>query len=148
MDDPGARQSQRGRDAAAAAAWRQAEPARPNDPLPCYYLGQALVLLGQPEEAAAALERALGRNPSRTDQIEIFQTLGRVYQRTQKTEEALAVWGRLKALFPGDLRVGEQIATALAEEGQTQQALRGSRPWRPRSPIRSARSSFPCRRPI
>ncbi len=55
--------------------------------------------------------------------MDIFQTLGRVYQRTEKTEQALAVWNRLEALFPGDLRVQEQIATALAEEGQAAAAL-------------------------
>jgi len=116
-------ESQRGRDAAAVAALRQAETTRPEDPLPCFYLGQALVLVGQPEVAAAAFERALARKPSRNDLMEIFQALGRVYERTQKTEEALAVWNRLEALFPNDLRVQEQIASALAEEGQTQQAL-------------------------
>ena len=50
---------QRGQDAAAVAALRQAEAARPDDPLPSYYLGQALVLVGQPEQAAEAFERAL-----------------------------------------------------------------------------------------
>ncbi len=116
-------ESQRGRDAAAVTALRQAEATRPADPLPCYYFGQALVLVGQPDDAAAAFERALARKPTRNDLMEIFQALGRVYQRTQKTEEALAVWNRLEALFPNDARVQEQIATALAEEGQTQQAL-------------------------
>src|SRR5262249_44825358 len=32
-------------------------------------------------------------------------------------------WNRLEALFPGDLRVQEQVAGALAEEGQNQRAL-------------------------
>ncbi len=49
--------------------------------------------------------------------------MGRVYQRTQKTDQALAVWGRLEALFPDDARVQEQIASALAEEDQPAQAL-------------------------
>ena len=55
--------------------------------------------------------------------MEIFQALGRVYQRTQKNEQALQVWGRLEALFPDDPRVQEQIAPALAEEDQPAQAL-------------------------
>jgi tetratricopeptide (TPR) repeat protein len=116
-------ESQRGRDAAAVTALRRAEAARPADPLPSYYLGQALVLVGQPEEAAAAFERALQRKPARNDLLEIFQALGRVFQRAQKTREAAAVWQRLEAIFPGDLRVQEQIAAALAEEGQPEQAL-------------------------
>jgi tetratricopeptide (TPR) repeat protein len=114
---------QRGQDAAAVAALRQAESARLNDPLPSYYLGQALVLVGQPEQAAEAFERALGRKPARNDLLEIFQALGRVYQRTQKSDQALAVWSRLEALFPDDTRVQEQIATALAEEDQPALAL-------------------------
>ncbi|MFI5460219.1 MAG: tetratricopeptide repeat protein, partial [Isosphaerales bacterium] len=56
---------QRGQDAAAVAALRQAETTRPDDPLPPYYLGQAFVLVGQPEQAAAAFERALERKPTR-----------------------------------------------------------------------------------
>ena len=114
---------QRGQDAAAVAALRQAETDRPEDPLPPYYLGQALVLVGQPEQAAAAFERALERKPARNDLLEIFQALGRVYQRTQKTDQALPVWNRLEALFPDDPRVQEQIASALAEEDQPAQAL-------------------------
>jgi len=91
--------------------------------LPPYYLGQAFVLVGQPEQAAAAFERALERKPARTDLLDIFQALGRVYQRTQKNDHALQVWNRLEALFPNDPRVAEQIASALAEESQPALAL-------------------------
>ena len=118
---------QRGQDAAAVTALRQAETMRSDDPLPPYYLGQALVLVGQPEQAAAALERALERKPSRNDLLEIFQALGRVYERTQKSDQALQVWNRLEALFPNDTRVQEQIASALAEENQPAAALPRSR---------------------
>ena len=114
---------QRGQDAAAVTALRSAEATRPADPLPSFYLGQALVLVGQPENAAEAFERALSRKPARTDLLDIFQALGRVYQRTQKTDQALQVWNRLEALFPADPRVQEQIALALAEENQPAAAL-------------------------
>ena len=114
---------QRGQDAAAVTALQKAETTRPDDPLPPYYLGQALVLVGQPEQAAAAFERALARKPARNDLLEIFQALGRVYQRTQKNDQALQVWNRLEALFPNDPRVQEQIASALAEENQPAAAL-------------------------
>ena len=116
-------EGQRGQDAAAVAALQKAEATRPTDCLPSYYLGQALVLVGQPEQAAAAFERALERKPPRNDLLEIFQALGRVYQRTQKNDQALQVWGRLETLFPNDPRVQEQIALALAEENQPAQAL-------------------------
>ncbi len=91
--------------------------------LPPFYLGQSLVLIGRPEEAAAAYERALQRKPRRNDLLDIFQALGRVYQRGQKLDQALAVWGRLEQLFPGDQQVQEQAASALAEEGQAEPAL-------------------------
>ena len=114
---------QRGQDAAAVTALKNAETHRPSDPLPSFYLGQALVLIGQPENAAEAFERALARKPARTDLLDIFQALGRVYQRTQKNDQALAVWNRLESLFPGDARVQEQIAQALADENQPAAAL-------------------------
>ena len=116
-------EGQRGQDAAAVTALRQAETNRPDDPLPPYYLGQALVLVGQPDQAAAAFERALERKPVRNDLLEIFQALGRVYQRTQKNDQALQVWNRLESLFPNDSRVQEQIASALADENQPAIAL-------------------------
>ena len=116
-------ESQRGRDAAAAEAFREAERRRPDDPLPAYYLGQALVMIGQPNPAAEAFERALTRNPSRADLPEIYQALGRVHQRARRDDRALAVWARLEAALPDDPRVKEQIASALAEDGQLAPAL-------------------------
>lgn len=116
-------QSQAGRDAAAVGSLQTAEEVRADDPMTSYYLGQALVLVGQPDEAAAAFERALNRKPRRSDLLEIFQALGRVYQRAQKPKEAMEVWTRLEGMFPDDERVREQIAAALAEEGQAAAAL-------------------------
>ena len=116
-------ESQRGRDAAAVAALRKAEAARPDDPMPSYYLGQSLVLVGQPDDAAQAFERAIDRKPNRADLLEIFQALGRVYQRAHRNEQALAVWSRLEKIFPDDPRVQEQIAASLAEESLPDQAL-------------------------
>src|SRR5207245_1635098 len=109
-------ESQRGRDAEAVKALRKAEETRPDDPQPSYYLGQALVLVGQPDAAAEAFERAIARKPPRADMLEIFQALGRVHQRAQHTRDALAGWDRLEKLFPEDAGVQEPIATDLAEE--------------------------------
>lgn len=114
---------QRGQDALAAAALKKAQETRPDDPLPSYYLGQALLLVGQPDQGAAAFEQALAKKPTRSDLLEIFQALGRVYERTQKFDQALKVWNRLEALFPSDLTVQEQIARTLAEEGRPESAL-------------------------
>jgi tetratricopeptide (TPR) repeat protein len=116
-------ESQRGKDAEAVAAFRQAEKRLPQNALASYYLGQALVMVGQPDAAAEAFERAIARKPGRTDLLDIFQALGRVYQRAQRSDKALSVWSRLEQLFPDDHRVQEQIASTLAEEGQYDQAL-------------------------
>jgi tetratricopeptide (TPR) repeat protein len=116
-------ESQRGRDAAAVAAFRKAEAALPDNAMPSYYLGLSLVLVGQPETAAEAFERAITRKPNRNDMLDFFQALGRVYQRSQRPEQALGVWNRLEKLFPDDARVQDQIATTLIEEGQYEQAL-------------------------
>ncbi|MDR3638922.1 MAG: DUF1583 domain-containing protein [Isosphaeraceae bacterium] len=116
-------EAQRGRDAAAVAALKKAEETRADDPLASFYLGQALVLIGQPDAAAEALERAIDRKPGRADLLPIFQALGRVHQRAYHTQKALEVWNRLEALFPDDARVQEQIASTLAEENDPARAL-------------------------
>ncbi|MDP1562958.1 MAG: DUF1583 domain-containing protein, partial [Pirellulaceae bacterium] len=116
-------EAQRGQDAAAVDAFKVAEPIRANDGLASYYLAQALLRIGEPLAAVAALERAIDRKPARADLLEIFQTLGRVHQRAQRVEEAMTVWQRLEVLFPDDPRVLEQIAITLAEEGANEAAL-------------------------
>src|SRR5262245_54414044 len=116
-------ESQRGRDAAAVEALAKAKDLRKTDPLAAYYLGQCLVLVGQPDKAAEAFNEAIDRKPGQVDLLEIFQALGRVYQRAQRTQDALAVWSRLESFFPNDPRVQEQIAVTLVEEGQAAEAL-------------------------
>ena len=114
---------QRGQDSQAASALEKAESLSPKDPLVSYYLGKSLVLLGQVDAAAAALQRAIDNKPARADLLEISQDLGRIYQRTNRNDEALAVWKRLEASFPGDQQVQEEIASILAEEGVREAAL-------------------------
>ncbi|MDB5386665.1 MAG: tetratricopeptide repeat protein, partial [Planctomycetaceae bacterium] len=115
-------ESKRGQDAAAVEAFSNALAAG-LDPLPAYYQGQSLVLIGRSDQAVQSFEQALSRKPAPADLLEIFQALGRVHQRAQHTREALEVWNRLEKLFPKDVRVQEQIAVTLAEEGQTALAL-------------------------
>ncbi len=88
----GLMEAHRGQDAAAVAALRQAERLRPDDPMTPYYLGQTLVLIGEPTAAAEAFERALARNPPRADLLEIYQALARVHQRSRRNDLALAAW--------------------------------------------------------
>jgi tetratricopeptide (TPR) repeat protein len=119
----GLMESLRGQDAASVEAFSKAEELDDKNYLSPYYLGQALVLVGQPDKAAEALERAIQRKPAPADQLEVFQTLGRVYQRAQKNDKALEVWNRLEKQFPNDARVQEQIATTLLEENEFTAAL-------------------------
>lgn len=114
---------QRGNDSQAVDAFTKAEMLRTKDPLTSYYLGQSQLRIGDSSAAVASFERALERKPQRTDELEIFQQLGRVHQRAQRTDEAMKVWKRLEGLYPDDPRVLEQIAVTLAEEGQFAEAL-------------------------
>ncbi len=116
-------ESLRGEEAAAAKAFENAERLAPENSLASYYLGQTLVLLGQPDKAIEAFERAIARQPARADLLEMFQALGRVHQRTARNEKALDVWSRLEQQFPNDERVQEQIATTLLEEEAFDAAL-------------------------
>jgi len=116
-------EAQRGRDAAAVTALERAKDLRPTDAMPSFYLGQSLILVGQPDKAVAAFEEAIARKPVQADLMGIYQALGRVHQQAQHVEQALEVWARLEKQFPGDLRVQEDIAATLVEEGQYAEAL-------------------------
>ncbi|MBS0201371.1 MAG: tetratricopeptide repeat protein [Planctomycetes bacterium] len=116
-------ESQRGRDVDAVRALTNAERLDPTSAMASYQLGQALVMTGQTDQAAAAFERAIQRQPAASDLMDIYQALGRVYQRSQKNDQALEVWNRLEAEFPNDARVQEQIATVLLEENELAAAL-------------------------
>ncbi len=116
-------QMQRGQDAEARVALERAEELLPKEPLTSYYLGKTLVLLGDVDRAAAALERSIERKPAKADMLLVFQELGRLYQRMRRSEDAKAVWNRMEKFFPGDAQVQEQIAVVLAEEGASAEAL-------------------------
>ena len=113
----------RGRDIASVSAFRQAEQRRPTDAIASWYLGRALTAIGETDNAVMALERSISKSPSKADQLEIYQSLGQLLQRHQRTEQALNVWKQFEAAFPNDKRVQLQIAAALAEEGQFKEAI-------------------------
>lgn len=114
---------QRGLDATAVSSLTKAETLLPDQPLPSYYLGKSLVLLGEVDQAAEAMRRAITKKPARADMLLVFKDLGRIYQRTGRNEEALSVWSELEKLFPNDPGVQEQIASILADEGAQEAAL-------------------------
>lgn len=116
-------ESRRGRDTAARKAFETAEQKRPTDPMASWYLGQSLVAIGEVDSAAEALERSLSRNIPRAVQEKVFQMLGRIYQRGQRSEKAIQLWQRFEQAFPDDDRVQEQIASIQIEENQLEEAL-------------------------
>ena len=108
---------------AASRILKQAAELRPKDPVAHWYLASALAIGQKFDEAAAALEQAISSRPAKIDLLEIYKELARTHQRAQKAEAALAVWKRLEQAFPGDLRVKEQIAATLTEDGRWEEAL-------------------------
>ncbi|WP_149497494.1 tetratricopeptide repeat protein [Roseiconus lacunae] len=116
-------QLQRGKPGLAVAAFENAEHLRPDDAMASFLLGKSQLAVGQNEKAAEAMERAITREPARAEALPIFTELGRLYGRAGQTEKALAVWEKLERRFPGDDKVGGQIAQTLADEGDYQSAL-------------------------
>jgi tetratricopeptide (TPR) repeat protein len=102
---------------------KQAAELRPKDPVAHWYLAKAMALGQKFDAAAAALEQAIASRPAKIDLLEIYKELARLHQRAQKPDAALAVWERLEKEFPGDLRVKEQIAATLTEDGRWEEAL-------------------------
>ena len=115
-------QLHRGQAIDAVAILSQIESKRPDDAVCSYQLGRAYLAVGRTQEAAEAMERATQRQIARTDAMELFTELGRIYCRAKQHDKAMSVWTRLESLFPGDHRVGAQIARVLADEGNFQRA--------------------------
>ncbi len=116
-------QLQQGRDANAVQSLELAEPLS-NDAMISFHLGRALLQVGKTDAAAEALQRSIDRKPAKTEALAVYTELGRIYQRAQQTQKAIQVWDQLEQAFPGDTRVGEQIARTLADEGQPEEALK------------------------
>ena len=116
-------QMQRSQDTLAVASLEKAQDLLPEEPLASYYMGKSLVLLGEIDRAVEAMRTAIERKPPRADMLAVFQDLGRILQRTGRTEDAVDVWKELEALFPNDTQVQEEIARILAEEGALEAAI-------------------------
>ncbi|MCO6045540.1 tetratricopeptide repeat protein [Aeoliella sp. ICT_H6.2] len=116
-------QMQRSQDTLAVSSLEKAQDLLPDEPLPSYYLGKSLVLLGEIDRAIEAMRTAIERKPPRADMLAVFQDLGRILQRTGRTDDAIGVWKELEALFPNDTQVQEEIARILAEEGALEAAI-------------------------
>lgn len=109
--------------ASAIIALQQAVQFRPGDAMSHWTLAKAFIMAQKPDEAIASLEKAIACRPAKIDLLEIYKELARNLQRAQRTDDALNAWKRLESEFPGDLRVKEQIAATLAEDGRWEEAL-------------------------
>lgn len=96
---------------------------RPQDATVHWYLGRACLLQSQSDKAVTAFEQAIALKPPRADLLEIYREYAGGLQRARRPEESLNVWVRLEKQFPGDRRVREQIAAAMAQDGRWQEAL-------------------------
>ncbi len=96
---------------------------RATDPLPSWYLARAHLQLGATEAAITAFEQSLSRRPARTDLLELYRDYAVALTRARKNDEALSVWKRLEAAFPGDRRVAQMVAESLGREGRWSDAL-------------------------
>jgi len=92
-------QLQRGKPAVAAEALSEAEQLMSEDAACSYYLGRALIAVGQTEQAAAAMERAIDRRPARNEALPMFTELGRIYGRAGLNDKAIADAVRRGALY-------------------------------------------------
>ena len=115
---------QRRGDHLAAVAWlSQAEQERTMDFQATWQLGRSLAALGRFPEAAQALERAIERSSNKAELLPVYQELHRAFRRCRQPEKAREVLTRMEQLFAYDLRVKEQIAIGLNDDGDFEAAL-------------------------
>ena len=115
---------QRRGDHLAAVAWlSQAEQERTMDFQATWQLGRSLAALGRFPEAAQALERAIERSSNKAELLPVYQELHRAFRRGRQPEKAREVLTRMEQLFADDLRVKEQIAIGLNDDGDFEAAL-------------------------
>lgn len=114
----------RGQDAEALAAYSDAEQLAADNYYPRYLRGTLLARQQRPDEAAAAMTKALSLKPSRGESLELYKRLARLQLKQGKTAEALRTLGELSEKFPDDRQVLEELAQMLAEEQQFDEAIR------------------------
>lgn len=104
--------------------WTEAARQHPQDPIPRFYLGNALAQMGRPREAARAYDAALQRNP---EMAEAMLGLGRAIIAIDEgpiSPEALELFQRASALLPDDPRPWIYQAIAAMEQNREADARR------------------------
>ena len=114
----------RGQDVEALAAYSAAEQLAADNYYPAFLRGAVLARQQRPDEAATAFAKAIGLNPPRSELLDLYKRLGRLYLQQGKTAEALSNFSQMAEKFPDDRQVLEELAQLLAEERQIDEAIR------------------------
>jgi predicted Zn-dependent protease len=106
--------------AAAEADYKQAIALRPGDPGLLERLAEAQLSAGETEAARQSAESALTIDPHRSSAL---RTLAALAMSSRDYDQALPRLRQLAAEAPGDRRVEIELGRALAQTGQTAEAL-------------------------
>jgi lipopolysaccharide biosynthesis regulator YciM len=109
--------------AAARTAFQLAARQRPRDPVMFWLLGSAALQAGDATAAIDACESALALKPAAVDLAGIARDLTAALRRAGRSDETAAVWTRMEAADPDNLRLCEQAAVALRDAGLAEQSL-------------------------
>lgn len=137
-------ESKRSRDLPAIGWLRKAEELAPKEPMLSFYRAQSEVFAGKTSDAIESFERALTKNPTKVERLQIEESLGRLYLRTQQRDKAAEVWKRLENAFPKDLLVSERIAQINQSEGNLPEALKRFQSLASESKDNDRRFEFEC----
>jgi tetratricopeptide (TPR) repeat protein len=114
----------RGQFDAALEAYADAERLAPDDYYPVFLRGQLLIGQSRPADAIKALSRTIELKPERTDVLEAYRQLGRLYFQQGRPAEAHQSWEQMAAAFPNDRRVLKDMAVWLTREQRYGAAIR------------------------
>lgn len=112
-----------GEDRSALGSYAEAERREPENFRAPAARGRLLTHLRRYDEAGAALARAVKLKPPRQELQDLYKSLGRIYSRQGKLDDAKRVWRELAELFPRDATVTEELAELLVEEGELDEAI-------------------------
>ncbi len=116
-------QQRSGAAAAAVEALQYAEQQLPDDPMASFLLGTALQAEGQIQPATAALQRALQRQPTRTEALPIFLALGQLYYQQNQDDDAEQLWSQLEQQFGDDRGIWRRVAQLMVDQQRLQPAI-------------------------
>ena len=107
----------------AVIALEKAQKSRPDDFQVSWQLGRSLISLNRFAEATDALERAIEQSSEKAELLPVYQDLQRAFRGAGNPEKSREILTRMEQAFANDLRVKEQIAIGLSDDGDFESAL-------------------------